>query len=100
VLTASQLYRDTEKAFDELILPRRIPPVQPFDLTLPHHVQGFDTFNSAFRRVEGAKALTCQPSPPDSFVVLFEHIVEVRHSFRCGRLKEDLRCFTKMNLGG
>ena len=48
---------DPEQCGDEGRLTLRIAPRYSFDLPLPHHVDSFDTFDSALRCVKAFEAL-------------------------------------------
>ena len=48
---------DPEQCGDEGHLTLRIALPYSFELTLPHHVHGFDAFERALRRVKALQAL-------------------------------------------
>ena len=71
---------DAEEARDELRLPYRVPPAQPFNLTLSQHVQRFNALERSLRRVKPLEALRGSHFLFDKTVVLFDDIVQIFHT--------------------
>lgn len=66
-----------EQASDKLRLSNSITYVQSFDLSFPHHVHGFNSFNRPLGGVKRAEALACLPPPVNEAVVLLDDVRQV-----------------------